>query len=52
MNYQEIEKKFEEMLNQKVAELEKEYEKTLYKELGTVALNFDSIKVISTMLKC
>ncbi|WP_094551534.1 hypothetical protein [Petroclostridium xylanilyticum] len=50
MNYQEIEKKFEEMLNQKVAELEKEYEKTLYKELGTVALNFDSIKVISTML--
>jgi hypothetical protein len=43
--------KFEQMLNQKVAELEKDYEKTLYKELGIVALNFDSVKVISTMMK-
>jgi len=48
--YQEIEKKFEEMLNQKVAELEKTYENMLRKELAAVALNFDSVKVISKML--
>ncbi|MCC5910159.1 MAG: hypothetical protein JJT76_06945 [Clostridiaceae bacterium] len=45
-----LEKKYEEMLNLKVAELEERYEKTLEKELSVIAAKFDSLKVISRII--
>jgi hypothetical protein len=45
-----LEKKYEEMLNKRCEVLQKQYEITLYKELNLIALNFDSIRIISTML--
>lgn len=49
--YQALEKKFEQMLNEKVAELERNYEATLRRELAAVALKFDSLKLILRIIR-
>lgn len=46
----QLEKKYEEMLNRKAAELEKDYETRLRKALSVVAAKFDSLKVVCAII--
>jgi hypothetical protein len=50
MDYKEIfEKEFERIINQKIDEVMENYEKTLYEELSTLALNINSIRAIAIL---